>query len=317
MPTPPSATPGCAPIVRWWSRPCRRTPSSLGRRVGAEARREIAPQAWRWAGRLMPACRWRRSRRASARSRAAVVRVPDAAVGRGGVEPLAVGVHADSAFTRPATRGVPAAWPVDDRRRAERQPHVASRVGGRGQRPGGAGRGRARGGCRAAATDPRGGERARRGRARRAPCQEPWPPAADRRRRLAARCRRPRVAGSRRRRSSSLVALRSWSGATRIQPSRSSAGVSGRSAVWVAARIASVRHVAGVSRHEEVLVGAEHRHLRQPHLALGVEVGLDEHRAGAQRRRDGGEARADPVAGERERLARQHAGRQSPCRPGA
>src|SRR5437867_4067227 len=38
------------------------------------------------------------------------------------------------------------------------------------------------------------------------------------------------------------------SGATRIHPSRSSAGVSGRSAVCVAARMASVRQVAGVSR---------------------------------------------------------------------
>ena len=40
-------------------------------------------------------------------------------------------------------------------------------------------------------------------------------------------------------------------GATRIQPSRSSAGVSGSSAVWVAARIASWRQLAGVSRHRK------------------------------------------------------------------
>ena len=100
------------------------------------------------------------------------------------------------------------------------------------------------------------------------------------------------------------------SGTTRIQPSRNAAGVSGRRAVCVAARIASVRHVAGVSRQRNAWFLSEHRDLRQPHLALLGEIRLHEDRPGAQGRCEGGEPGADPVAGEGQGLAWQDPGRQ-------
>ncbi len=60
-----------------------------------------------------------------------------------------------------------------------------------------------------------------------------------------------------------------------------------------------------VCRAKEVLIFAKHRYLGQAHLLLGIEMGLYQNGTGAQRRRDGSQTRANPIAGKRERLARQ------------
>ena len=50
---------------------------------------------------------------------------------------------------------------------------------------------------------------------------------------------------------------------------------------------------------QEILVLAEDRDLGQAHLAFGVEIGLHQHRAGAQRGRDRRQPGADPIARQR------------------
>ena len=168
---------------------------------------------------------------------AAVLRVPDAAVRGGGVDALPVVADRERAD---ATRD---ARPVrrlasEDHARAERQPEVREVVGRRAER--------------------------RRSAAGAAPPGGPGQGPAGRER-LLMRERPPAVVDEVAPAERVVLALSAGisdvgplvdahreppgcSGTTRTHPSRNAAGVSGSSAVCVAARIASVRHVAGVSR---------------------------------------------------------------------
>ena len=68
-----------------------------------------------------------------------------------------------------------------------------------------------------------------------------------------------------------------------------------------------MRQVAGVSRHRKFWFLPNTDTFGRRTCSFGVEVGLDQHRPGAQRRRDRREPRSHPVARERDRLARQDA----------